>query len=250
MLVAGYGVHAGLATLLAGSQGGTLGVLVLSGCAVPVAGLADPGALPTPARGPAIPEPLPPPRHPKLEHRTMTAKIALFDWAPDLFAFLRRAWVTVAISTGIMAAVGVAYQLFATPHFTASSTVYIDMQAAAPFKADNTPIDSQFANGIAESQVEVLQSDGLARVVVRRLHLADNPAFMGERQFAAEHRAWRPAVAVRHAAATAAGQPRNRGGRGADENDQGETGRAELHPAAERRIPGPGDVGTTGERAG
>ena len=77
-----------------------------------------------------------------------------------------------------MVAVGVAYQLFATPHFTASSTVFIDMQAAAPFKADNTPIDSQFANGIAESQVEVLQSDGLARVVVKRLHLADNQAFM------------------------------------------------------------------------
>ena len=57
-------------------------------------------------------------------------------------------------------------------------TVFIDMQAAAPFKGDNTPIDSQFANGIAESQVEVLQSDGLARVVVNRLHLADNQAFM------------------------------------------------------------------------
>jgi PST family polysaccharide transporter len=40
MLVAGYGVHAGLATLLAGSQRGQFGALVLSGCAVPVAGLA------------------------------------------------------------------------------------------------------------------------------------------------------------------------------------------------------------------
>ena len=108
----------------------------------------------------------------------MTAKIALFDWAPDMLAFLRRAWVTVATCTGIMIAVGVAYQVFATPHFTASSTVFIDMQAAAPFKADNAPIDSQFANGLAESQVEVLQSDGLARVVVKRLHLADNAAFM------------------------------------------------------------------------
>ncbi|MEA2736877.1 MAG: polysaccharide biosynthesis transport protein [Acetobacteraceae bacterium] len=108
----------------------------------------------------------------------MTAKIALFDWAPDLIAFLRRAWVTVAISTTIIGMVAVAYLLFATARFTASSTVFIDMQAAAPFKADNTPIDSQFANGIAESQVEVLESEGLARVVVDRLHLADNPAFM------------------------------------------------------------------------
>ncbi|HEX3574452.1 MAG TPA: GNVR domain-containing protein [Rhodopila sp.] len=108
----------------------------------------------------------------------MTAKIAVFDWAPDLIAFLRRSWFTVAVSTAIMVALAVAYQLFATAHFTASSTVFIDMQAAAPFKGDNTPIDSQFANGIAESQVEVLQSDGLARVVVDRLHLADDKAFL------------------------------------------------------------------------
>jgi teichuronic acid exporter len=39
MLGAGYGVHAGLASIMAGSQGGQLGVLMLSGCAVPVAGL-------------------------------------------------------------------------------------------------------------------------------------------------------------------------------------------------------------------
>jgi polysaccharide biosynthesis transport protein len=108
----------------------------------------------------------------------MTAKIAVFDWAPDLLAFLRRAWPTVAVCTGIMLTLAVSYQLFATPRFTASSTVFIDMQAAAPFKTDNTPIDSQFANGLAESQVEVLQSDGLARVIVDRLHLADDKAFM------------------------------------------------------------------------
>ncbi len=108
----------------------------------------------------------------------MTAKTALFDWVPDLLAFLRRAWVTVAICTAVMVTLGLAYLVFATPRFTASSTVFIDMQAAAPFKADNTPIDSQFANGLAESQVEVLQSDGLARVVVDQLHLADNRAFM------------------------------------------------------------------------
>jgi hypothetical protein len=39
MLGAGYGVHAGLTGLMTGSEGGQLGVLVLSGCAVPVAGL-------------------------------------------------------------------------------------------------------------------------------------------------------------------------------------------------------------------
>jgi succinoglycan biosynthesis transport protein ExoP len=108
----------------------------------------------------------------------MTAKIAVFDWAPDLIAFLRRSWTTVAISTAIMFVIGVAYVIFGTPHFTASSTVFIDMQAAAPFQQDNTPIDSQYANGLAESQVEVLLSDGLSRKVVQRLHLADNRAFM------------------------------------------------------------------------
>jgi PST family polysaccharide transporter len=40
MLGAGYGVHAGLATAVGGSQGGQLAILLLSGCAVLLAGLA------------------------------------------------------------------------------------------------------------------------------------------------------------------------------------------------------------------
>ena len=108
----------------------------------------------------------------------MTANKAIFDWAPDLLAFLRNSWRTVAICTLCTGAAAAGYIAVATPRFTAASTVLLDMQAAAPFKEQNTPIDSQFANGIAESQVEVLQSEGLARVVVDRLHLADNKAFL------------------------------------------------------------------------
>ncbi len=112
----------------------------------------------------------------------MMANKALFDWAPDVVAFLRRAWRVVACCVVAMMVLGAAYILFATPRFTASSTVLLDMQAAAPFQQQTTPIDSQFANGLAESQVEVLQSEGLARVVVNRLHLADDKAFLANGQ--------------------------------------------------------------------
>jgi succinoglycan biosynthesis transport protein ExoP len=101
-----------------------------------------------------------------------------FDWVPDLAAFLRRRWMTIAVVTAATVTLGMVYVVTATPRFTATGTVLIDTQAAASFQQQPTITDSQFANGIVESQVEVLQSEGVAREVVRNLKLADDPAFL------------------------------------------------------------------------
>jgi polysaccharide biosynthesis transport protein len=101
-----------------------------------------------------------------------------FDWVPDLAAFMRRRWMTIAVVTAVTVTLGMVYVVTATPKFTATGTVLIDTQAAASFQQQPTITDSQFANGIVESQVEVLQSEGVAREVVRNLKLADDPAFL------------------------------------------------------------------------
>lgn len=108
----------------------------------------------------------------------MTANRPALDWAPDLLAFLRRSWKVLALSCAAALGLGAAYMLTATPRFTASSNVMVDVQAGAPFRQQTAAVDSQYANGIAESQAEVLGSIGLAREVVRTLKLADDQEFL------------------------------------------------------------------------
>jgi succinoglycan biosynthesis transport protein ExoP len=108
----------------------------------------------------------------------MTMKSASLDWIPDLAAFLTRRWRMVAYSAGAFMLLGVFYLLVASPKYTATTTLLIDTQAAASFQPQALPADSQYANAVVESQVEVLLSDGLARAVVRKLHLADNKDFL------------------------------------------------------------------------
>jgi succinoglycan biosynthesis transport protein ExoP len=102
----------------------------------------------------------------------------VLDWVPDLFAFLRRSWRSVLAGAVLATLLGIAYLLAAAPWFTASSVVMVDIQATMPFQPQTDVIDSQYASGIAESQVEVLQSMGVARQVVRTLKLQDNAAFL------------------------------------------------------------------------
>jgi succinoglycan biosynthesis transport protein ExoP len=108
----------------------------------------------------------------------MTAPQTQFDWIPDLFGFLGRAWRSVAGGLAIMVVLALIYLLTATPRFTANVTLLIDSTATASFQQQATTTDAQYANGVVESQVEVLQSMGVAREVVRTLHLARDPAFL------------------------------------------------------------------------
>jgi len=101
-----------------------------------------------------------------------------FDWIPDLAAFVRQRWPTVAVTTAAAMVLATSYIVVARPKFTATATILIDTQAAASFQQQPSVADSQFANGIVESQVEVLQSAGVAVGVVRKLGLTRDEAFL------------------------------------------------------------------------
>jgi succinoglycan biosynthesis transport protein ExoP len=101
-----------------------------------------------------------------------------FDWIPDLAAFVRQRWLTVVVTSLAVMILAGGYLAIARPKFTATSTILIDTQAAASFQQHPSVADSQFANGIVESQVEVLESVGVAVVVVRKLGLTTDVAFL------------------------------------------------------------------------
>lgn len=105
-----------------------------------------------------------------------------FAWLPDLLTFVRRRWKIAATTVVCVMVLAVGYLLYATPKYTATAALLIDTQAAATLQNQPTVNDSQYINGLVESQVEVVQSDGVARTVVQKLHLADNPAFLANGQ--------------------------------------------------------------------
>jgi succinoglycan biosynthesis transport protein ExoP len=101
-----------------------------------------------------------------------------FDWMPDLLLFVRRRWASVVVVLLICLALGAGYILYATPKYTATAALLVDTKSAAFLRNQPTINDAQYINGLVESQAEVVQSDGVARAVVRKLHLADDEAFL------------------------------------------------------------------------
>lgn len=101
-----------------------------------------------------------------------------FLWLPDLLAFFRRRWTDVALVLAAVLGLAVVYLIVATPKFAAVTELVIDPQNSDPFKQIPITVgDSSGASAFVDSQIEILQSHGLAERVVQRLKLADDPVF-------------------------------------------------------------------------
>jgi polysaccharide biosynthesis transport protein len=107
-----------------------------------------------------------------------TARQEHLDWIPALVTFLARSWRTLAACVAAALALACLYLALAHPRFTAAGTIVIDTQATAALQQQPQLSDPQLANGIVESQVEVLHSERVARAVVERLRLADDAGFL------------------------------------------------------------------------
>ncbi len=70
-----------------------------------------------------------------------------------------------------------AYLAVTQPKYTASATIMVDGEHTDVIHQDAAVGDAQILNAMAESQVEVLRSIGLAREAVDRLHLTSDPLF-------------------------------------------------------------------------
>ncbi|CAN5178253.1 hypothetical protein BH10PSE9_BH10PSE9_18280 [soil metagenome] len=100
---------------------------------------------------------------------------------PQLLAFLRRQQWVIALSVATGLVLGAAYLAVTPPTYTASSTVLIDPRKVALFGSGNVMEDASITNSGVETQVQVLQSGRIARAVVDKLKLADDPDFMASR---------------------------------------------------------------------
>jgi succinoglycan biosynthesis transport protein ExoP len=99
--------------------------------------------------------------------------------AEQLIAFLRRQWPVFAIVTASSLLIALIYLLVTPAGYTASVTLLIDSSKLRVLQDQlqppgNTPLDVIQIG----SQVEILASEKIALAVVRRLKLADDPAFV------------------------------------------------------------------------
>ena len=75
--------------------------------------------------------------------------------------------------------VGLVYLFTAVPAYTGTASVMIDTRKAQLFERQPARNDTVVDAGLVQSQIEVLKSLNVSREVVQRLHLTDDPEFLG-----------------------------------------------------------------------
>jgi len=91
------------------------------------------------------------------------------DSLAEVLNFIRRHLAIMLLTFFVMIGAAVLYLVTAAPTYTATAKLIID--AKAP------PIDVSSASTMVESQIAIIKSESLARVVIRKLDLAEDPEF-------------------------------------------------------------------------
>ncbi len=101
-----------------------------------------------------------------------------FHWLRQLLWFWSRRWKEIITGLCLMLLVAGAYIATARPQYTAGADLLYDIRRTYLMREQQGIQDSQTINALVESQVELLQSEGLARRVVERLQLTKDPNFI------------------------------------------------------------------------
>ena len=88
----------------------------------------------------------------------------------EAMAFIRRRFSIILLTCSTMLVIAVLYLIAAVPTFTATAKLVVDAKAA--------PGDTASVSTSVESQIAIVKSEGLARAVIRKLDLADDPEFV------------------------------------------------------------------------
>jgi len=95
----------------------------------------------------------------------------------DIVRFLKRYWLTVALTTSVSIAAAMLYLLQAQPTFTARAQILIDPQMPGMMRERIGETYISLDSSQVESQMAVLRSEELAATVVKSLNLLDSPEF-------------------------------------------------------------------------
>lgn len=104
----------------------------------------------------------------------------------DLVGAVRRQMWILLVSTAVGAGLGGGYILQAVPTFTSSASILIDAKNVGLAAANAFEGSLAFEAGAVDSQLQILQSDRIAKSVARQLGLQNNMLFLNPEQSALE----------------------------------------------------------------
>jgi exopolysaccharide transport family protein len=99
----------------------------------------------------------------------------------QLRAFLRRQWPLIAAITVFSILLGTTYVIVAPNKYTAQTNMILDTKKIVWVQSEMTSENRGVDDGAVESEIETTKSEKVAGAVIRRLHLTEDPEFVGSR---------------------------------------------------------------------
>jgi succinoglycan biosynthesis transport protein ExoP len=93
--------------------------------------------------------------------------------------FLGREWRLIALVTGLSMVVGASYVALSPAKYTAQADMIIDTKRVTWTQSELASENRTVEDAAVESEIETTKSEKVANVVISRLHLTDDPEFVG-----------------------------------------------------------------------
>ena len=93
--------------------------------------------------------------------------------------FLSRQWRFIALVTGLAVILGVGYVAVTPSKYTAQADMIIDTKRATWTQSELTTENHPVEDPLVESEIETTKSEKVALSVINRLHLTEDPEFVG-----------------------------------------------------------------------
>src|SRR5438270_1293006 len=93
--------------------------------------------------------------------------------------FLGRQWRLIALVTGLAIVVGAIYIAISPSRYTAQADMIIDTKRVTWTQSELASENRTVEDASVESEIETTKSEQVASSVVRKLHLTEDPEFVG-----------------------------------------------------------------------
>src|SRR6202163_3888058 len=93
--------------------------------------------------------------------------------------FLGREWRLIALVTGLSIVLGATYVAISPSTYTAQTDMIIDTKKVTWTQTEMASENRNVEDASVESEIETTKSEKVVQAVIRRLHLTEDPEFVG-----------------------------------------------------------------------
>src|ERR1700751_4115836 len=101
--------------------------------------------------------------------------------------FLGRQWRLIALATGLGITLSVIYIAISPSRYTAQADMIIDTKRVTWTQTEMSTDNRMVEDASVESEIETTRSEKVAIAVIRKLHLTEDPEFVGASQSLKHH---------------------------------------------------------------